>query len=279
VGLIGIDGAGKTTLATELERQLTVRGVDAIRMSRRQFLKSTPRDFAGSTVTALYEGALRTLYGFAGLDDGTVLGEQFPPLAGEILADEFEKLLNTAVIVKNNPAGLIASMLSETAGCIAFREAIIRPQLEAGRAVIEDTHGIKMVVKLYLLGMSVTEPQSAARPQFDAALRAAIEILRPEADRSLPVLVRTDPQIAYQRRVLQYGQVGGMEHYGPAGRAIGRDSYMDLQSRSATIFEEIANEWRCLRVDLSADDRDHVLAAAADQIISSLSPRGTERYT
>ncbi|CAM4360732.1 hypothetical protein NONI108955_22560 [Nocardia ninae] len=274
VGLIGIDGAGKTTLAGELERRLSDQGVDAVRVSRRGYLKSSPPDFAGSTITALYEGALRTLYGFAGLADGRVLGEDFPPLAGEIMSDEFEKLLNTSEIVGNNPSALVASMLSEIAGSLAFRESIIRPHLAAGRVVIEDTHAIKMVIKLYLLGSSVSGDETQLQGELDAALRAGIDILRP-ADRTfLPVFVRTDPEVAYRRRLLQHGQVGGMEHYGPVGRAIGADSYLELQTRSQQIFEDIADRWACVRIDLSADDREYALTTAAEHISSALHDRG-----
>ncbi|MGW6460562.1 hypothetical protein ACWF94_32335 [Streptomyces sp. NPDC055078] len=270
IGLIGIDGAGKSTLAAELERRLTGRGVPTALLSRRQYLRTRPRDFAGDTVATLYEGSLRTLYGFAGLDGGGTLGDHFPPPAGPVMSSGFERLLDRAAITGNDPNALIASMLCEIAGHLAFREAVVAPAVRAGKVVIEDTHGIKMVVKLYLLAVALSDSGHRPDDSADAVLQAGMTALRPDPAVSLPVLVQVDPEVGYERRVAQHGRVGGMEHYGPVGRAIGRDSYIELQSRSQKIFDALGTQWNCLRVDLPPTDRESGLSAAVDQILAAM---------
>ncbi|AUY52533.1 hypothetical protein [Streptomyces sp. CB01881] len=270
IGLIGIDGVGKTTLAGELERRLTERGVPAVLLSRRQYLKTRPHDFVGDTMATLYEGSLRTLYGFAGLAGGGTLGDHFPPPAGPVMSADFERLLDGAAITGNDPHALITSMLCEIAGHLAFREAVVAPAVRAGKVVIEDTHGIKMVVKLYLLATSLAGSGDLSNQSLEAVLKAGITALRPDPAASVPVLVQVDPEIAYQRRVAQHGRVGGMEHYGPVGRAVGHDSYVELQSRSQKIFDEIGTLWGCLRVELPPQDREGGLRTAVDQILAAV---------
>ncbi|MGW1805476.1 hypothetical protein [Streptomyces sp. NPDC002078] len=278
IGLIGIDGVGKTTLAGELERRLTERGAQALLLSRRQYLKTRPRDFVGDTMAALYEGSLRTLYGFADLAEGGTLGDHFPPPAGPVMSAGFERILDAAAITGNDPHALIASILCEIAGHLAFREAVVAPAVRAGNVVIEDTHGIKMVVKLYLLAASLAGSREQLNDSLEAVLKAGITALRPDPATAVPVLVQVDPEIAYERRVAQHGRVGGMEHYGPVGRANGRDSYVELQSRSQKIFDEIATQWGCLRVDLPPHDREGGLRTAVDRILAAMDELGEGQY-
>ncbi|MFD0420784.1 nucleoside/nucleotide kinase family protein [Streptomyces parvus] len=274
IAFLGMDGVGKSTLAQELERRLTQRGRPVALLSRREYLKKQPDGFVGATITGLYEGSLRTLYGFAGLGDGGTLGERFPPPPADLMARDFEMLLDGAEITSNDPRALTASMLCEIAGHMMFRTAVVLPAVAQGQVVIEDTHGIKMVVKQYLLATSLLAPGDPLRARLDAVLELALELLRPaDAALSLAVVVHTDPEIAYERRIRQKGRVGGMEHYGPVGRAADRDSYLDLQSSSQKIFDRIGDRWDCLRADLTdARDQEQLTSTrrAVDDILAAV---------
>ncbi|WP_079193807.1 hypothetical protein [Streptomyces sp. CB02923] len=269
VALIGIDGAGKSTLAGALRDRLAARDEPAVLLSRRHYLKTRPEGFVGDTMAALYGASLRTLYGFADVAGGGQLGRSFPPPAGDLLAPEFERTLNDAAITGNSPHALMASMLCEVAGHLMFRRAVVEPAVAAGRTVVEDTHGIKMVVKQYLLARSLLDPLDEARVSLDAVLELAMTLLQPPAQTSLPVLVRVAPEVAYARRVAQHGRVGGMEHFGPTGRPAGRESYLELQRDSQTVFEDIGKRWQCLDLDLSPSGEEDGVRAGVERILAA----------
>lgn len=264
IAFLGMDGVGKTTLAREVERRLAECGRSVARLSRREYLKKRPEGFVGDAMTGLYEASLRTLYGFAGLAGGGTLGDRFPAAPADLMAGDFEALLDGAEIRSNDVRALTASMLCEIAGHMMFRTAVVLPAVAQGRVVIEDTHGIKMVVKQYLLAKSLVDAVDPLSEQLDSLLELAIDLLRPAgAPVSLPVVVHTAPEIAFERRVRQKGRVGGMEHYGPVGRPADRASYLDMQVRSQRIFDTIGDRWDCLRVDLT-DPQDQAMPTATD---------------
>lgn len=273
IALLGIDGVGKTTLTAELHRRLADSGVDAVRLSRREYLKRRTPGFVGETTRTLYEASLRTLYGLARLPEGRILGDSFPAPPGDVMAPDFEALLDSAPIQGNDPRALTASMLCEIAGHTVFRATVVLPAVAQGKVVIEDTYGIKSVVKLYLLTQALLTSGDPLLAQARSILDMAVDLLRPGGAPSLPVLVHAKPEIAYERRVRQKGRVGGMEHYGPAGRTASRASYLELQERSQHLFDEIGDRWDCMRVDLTdtgPGGEPVSVRTAADEIVAAV---------
>ncbi|MER8119061.1 hypothetical protein [Streptomyces sp. NPDC094031] len=267
ISFLGVDGSGKSTIARALCKELAAAGRKVRILSRRDYLRDQPQGHVADVNRALYDAGLRSLYSFARTDEGQVLGEWLPGPSEDLRASALEQKLNAARISANDPQAITAAALSEIAGSLVYYTSVVRPELDRGTVVIEETHPLKMVTKLCLIASQTASDEGHGRAAV-TALRSATMVLAPDPFRDVPVLVRCDPQRAYDRLITARGGLGVLEHHGLAGRGTGREAYMDLMVRVQEAFEDVAQSWRCVVVDSDDEDQDRSVKRAVETILA-----------
>ncbi|MFF9785716.1 hypothetical protein [Streptomyces nigrescens] len=267
ISFLGVDGSGKSTIAEALYKQLAAAGRDTRLLSRRDYLRGQPQGHVADANRAFYDAGLRALYSFARTDDDRALGELFPAPPGDLRDGALEEELNSARITTNDPQAITAAALAEIGGRLVYYASVVRPELDRGTVLIEETHPLKMVTKLCLVASQITSDEHHARAAV-TALRSATMVLAPDPFRDVPVLVRCDPQRTYERLIASRGGLGVLEHHGLAGRGTGREAYLDLMVRVQEAFEDVAQNWRCVVVNNDDGDQDRSVKRAAEAILA-----------
>ncbi|MFJ4741161.1 hypothetical protein [Streptomyces sp. NPDC088775] len=266
ISFLGVDGSGKSTIARALREKLAAADRKVRILSRRDYLREQPSGHVADVNRTLYDAGLRSLYSFARTDKGQALGELLPGPPGDLRSSALEQKLN-AVRISADSQAITAAALSEIAGSLVYYASVVRPELDRGTVVIEETHPLKTVTKLCLLASQIASDERHGRAAV-TALRSATMILAPDPFRDVPVLVRCDPQRAYDRLIAARGGLGVLEHHGLAGRGTGREAYLDLMTRVQEAFEDVAQSWRCVVVDSDDESRYRSVKRAVETILA-----------
>jgi hypothetical protein len=143
------------------------------------------------------------------------------------------------------PSGLLAALLVEFAGNVVLHAEVIRPAVDRGEVVIQETYPYKHVLKEYLVTAEASRRSDA--PSYSAAevdaLFAMVERffaneLRPD----LGLLMDGPVELAYRWRMRQSGRTGILEDFRIAGTP-GHEGFIRLQSESAHHYRRFARDW------------------------------------
>lgn len=241
LAFLGIDGVGKTTLANRLVAELTGRGVKVRKVSWRDTV-SVP----GATswpVDALQEvwlDTFRLLFGGARTDDGEPL--RLPRTFAQWHAEGWEDRLATTRTAQADRSGPLAAALAELAGNLVLTDSFIRPLVEQGYTVVQETFPYKHVLKELLVAGHISAEESFA------GLVAVLEVMTREvfsSDMMQPdvgVHVVGTAEQAYRWKMAQSGRLGVLEDLSAAGRD-GEQSYITLQTQTAGYFTRACAQW------------------------------------
>ncbi|OZM75128.1 hypothetical protein CFN78_02895 [Amycolatopsis antarctica] len=268
-------------MAAAVAAELRATGHTVVTPSWNEYLRpgsdlraSLLRPLLTSTVGALYAGA-RDSEGIAVLDTLASRGKNLVSDAGEPLVTERD--LGRLDIASNRPESLLAAGLSMLAAQLLMHELVVRPALAEGCTVIQDSHGIKAVVKSIVLADRSLPRNSDAEPvrEFRSFLWSC---LRTWAAPSMGVLLTGDPRTALQRKTAAR-DLTFTEHFGLTG-AGGESSFVSFQERLQDELRVLAGGAGWTEVTVRGGTKDESVSATVDVVLAMMAtpvPSGAGR--
>jgi len=149
--LLGIDGVGKSTIAAALREHLDAIGCESVIASWSSASRNHPNAFERGCMGDVLYTAFRCMYAQATIP-GVEIHKLFPPTAEEFFRhDSLRDQVLDLPVTDNAAWGLLAGALTEIAGNFMHRYMDVVPKLQTGKMVIQETFGLKHLVKdLYL---------------------------------------------------------------------------------------------------------------------------------
>lgn len=253
IALMGIDGAGKTSLVEHLRQALAESGLECVDASKQPAIRSvrSNQGFPARSLERLWLELWRLLLGGGHSDHvpaDTAIPLQFTEQT-RVASDWIEAALPGQVVGVRR-SGPVACALTELAIDQIIRAEIIAPILDRGAVAINDNFGFKPTVKNICVAREISDDivTNDALDQFEMLLRAAYSL--PFLQPDIGFLLDVDPQQAYQWRMRQDGRVGLNEDLWLAGQR-GEASFLALQTTMAALLRELANDWgwHVLKID------------------------------
>ncbi|MGW7074687.1 hypothetical protein [Streptomyces sp. NPDC054866] len=250
ISLLGIDGIGKSTLSEHLVGDLRDRGLTVRPVSWRGMLDAELQTWPQEALRTMWMDTFRLLFGGA-VEGGRhiALPERYEDWREERTEDRLHDLAVTA----SSPSGPLAASVVEFAGNIVLYSEVIRPALERGEVVVQETFPYKHVLKEYLLASELSQGPDAAPyslDEIDSLFSSFEEFFGGALSPDLGVLVDGPVELALEWRLRQSGQVGVLEDLRTAGLP-GNAGFIKLQSISARRFHDFARKhgWRIHMVE------------------------------
>lgn len=243
LSFLGVDGIGKTTLARAVAELLRDRGVPVRMVSWRQDLEQDCDDVVWPRVALeqLWLETFRLLYG--GADDGEN-PLRLPRDYRQWQAGRWEDVLASGRTSRARQAGPLAAAFVELAGNIVLSAESIRPAVERGEVVVQETFPYKHILKELLIarrfGSGALGEVAEHTEDFVASMFSS-PLFQPD----IGVLLDGPTELAYRWRTAESGHVGVTEDFGVAGER-GERAFHALQEQSAESFRRVAKEWNWL---------------------------------
>lgn len=274
IALMGIDGAGKSTIARGLARSLrdSGRNVEIVSYKRAMLGADPP---TSSILAHVAFASLKCQYAEAVGVDAAVdldallgvgdLGESFPAA---------EQRLRSVPIEHNSARPFLSSALLEIVGGL-WIHSYVESRLRAGVAVIDESYAFKHAMKNVLFAQSMSLPGSpihvAAQRVLDSARSLFGTILQPVHG----YWIDTDPTLALRWRTLAGEAATPFENYGLAGGG-GDGAFLAMQNDSQLIFETVARDWKWQRITMHDVPRHENVSRVVATIEKSVAvpPRG-----
>ncbi|MFH9005881.1 hypothetical protein ACH4E5_21960 [Streptomyces afghaniensis] len=260
IALMGIDGAGKSTIAVELAKALRTTGREVEIINFKRAMAGADPAVAGVLFHVAF-AALRAQYAEAVPADP--LSDLDALLARDDDSAKFaqtEDRLRAVPVERNAPRPLLSSAVLEIVGGF-WVQAYVESRLRAGVVVVNDSFGYKHALKNALLAQRLSEPGSpvhdAARRVLETARSLFHALLRP----TYGYWIDTDPRLALRWRAETGEVTTPFESYGLAGES-GDASFLAMQEDCRPAFREAAREWRWQRIALDDVPQQENIARA-----------------
>jgi hypothetical protein len=260
IALMGIDGAGKTTVAVELAQSLRNQGraVDIVSF-KRAMIGANPS--TSSILAHVAFASLKSQYAAAvpadsAADLGSLLSENdlgrfFP---------EAERRLRSVPIESNTALPFLSCALLEVVGGF-WVQAYIESRLQAGIGVIDESYAFKHALKNVLLAQRMSTRGSpvhvAAQGVLDTARSLFGSLLQPTHG----YWIDTDPLLALRWRTLAGETTTSFENYGLMGET-GEESFLAMQDDCRVAFESAARDWKWQRITMPDLPREENIGSA-----------------
>ncbi|MEU7829513.1 hypothetical protein [Nonomuraea sp. NPDC049129] len=210
IGLLGVDGVGKSTLTATLVARLEKEGYEVHVVSWRKWLQTAPPGLARDILLPMHGAAVRALFADARTADGLAGTDLLPPDIGlidnAILADLIAQNLHF-----NDGTGVLAAMQLEAAASVLLRKLVVEPALQRGCVVIQESYSYKQLVKQAEVAAHHLRMPRAAIVQLHITLADMMfNLCRP----SLGVFLTGDLRFAYECRIKDTRGLGPIEHLG-----------------------------------------------------------------
>ena len=214
----GIDGIGKSTVATAVAGELRSRGHRVVTPSWRDYLRPDPDDPRARVLGPPLLATLGALYAGARGQDGAALLETAPDGGRSLVSGTGVPWVTDDQrghgIASHSPDALLAAGLSMLSAQLLLNEVVVRPALAQGQMVVQDSYGAKAVLKSVLLAERALRAQDAGHRAPTELFRALIHACLRQPD--LPgvgVLLTGDPRDA-ERRKRDDDDITLTEHFG-----------------------------------------------------------------
>ena len=266
VALMGIDGAGKSSIAVELATALHGAGRPAEIVSFKRALAGTEPVTASILAHVAY-ASLKCQYAEAELAgdldveallSATDVGRSFP---------EAERRLRAVPVERNAARPFLSSALLELVGGF-WVQSYVEARLRAGVCVIDESYAFKHVLKNVLLAQRLAGPGSPVHAEAQRVLDTAVGLFDTLLGPAVGCWVDTEPELALQWRVKAGEETTAFENYGLLGET-GDESFLALQQDCRDAFAAAAERWGWLRVTMTDRPREDNLARALRQIAGS----------
>jgi thymidylate kinase len=196
----------------------------------------------------------------------------FPAAASDFFRHEtlHGQFLDLA-ITDNEAWGLLAGALTEIAGNFMHRYMDVMPKLQSGKIVIQETFGLKHLVKDLYLARTVAEkngnleflPLIAKLEELGETIYS--NVVAPEVG----IVVDGDPDAAIDRRIAQDGRAGWTEDMQLAGDP-GIESFRHMQHYTRRIFLDYASRRNWPVLTITDEDKQTSVRRSVDSIINTL---------
>lgn len=268
VGILGLDGAGKTTVAHGLTARLADQGYKSEFLRWRDIAAQVDRvEFPHITLRQLLVETWRSRYG--GAEDASSLRVQHgPPLYEDFTRAKLEQD-GTVSPVGVHRSGMATSAMLEFVADMLIQAEFINESASSGRIVVTESFGYKNVMKVLRVAGEV--PHDDLSGEIIARMRDFItdcystRYMQPD----IGIFLRVTPEECYRRITARRGGVGPVEDMGFAGRA-GRTSFMELQSALLAEYERMATQWGWHIVDGDGATAEEVLDAVNEIVVADV---------
>lgn len=237
---MGIDGAGKTTLARALRKELTGRGVEVVDVTWAGALAALPDGYPRTSIEQLGVEGWRLFYAGRTID-GRPVDELVPQLFSDFGASDLPRRIGEAE-GQAHQSGVITSALVEMAGHFLLQSAVAAPVIERGGVALNDGFGLKNVLKCLRLAEQMPNGQVPAQTLRALAEQVTAVFSVPFLQPDVGILLDADPRLSYEWRMAQNGRLGAGEDLEFAGRP-GRETYLSFQGALAAEYRSAAERW------------------------------------
>lgn len=267
LALMGIDGAGKSTIAAALAGSLRAEGrsVEIVSFKRAMagadpVTSSILADVAYASLKSQYAEAVLTDAGggLAAVLSATDGGQAFPAV---------ERRLRSVPVERNAARPFLSSALLEVVGGF-WVQAYVEARLRAGVSVIDESYAFKHVLKNVLLAQRSSAPGSPLHVEAQGVLDTASSLFGTLLAPAHGCWVDTDPQLALRWRTKAGGETTAFENYGLLGE-IGDESFIALQEDCRLGFGDAARRWGWQRITMDDLPREENLGHALRLISGS----------
>lgn len=268
VSLLGIDGAGKTSVANALAHYVREKGRDAHIVSWKHVIP-VPGYVPGVTLSSISMAAYKLQFSAATPLSNTC---DLPNLLHQDSVQEFfqvsEPSLRDSRIGSNSAYPFISAAMLEIAGNFYLHHAHIRSLMMGDCVVIEESSGFKHAVKNALLAIRLAEGSQALLDEAHRIIKFASQVfgvsLKPDAG----FWVDADPHLAVHWRAKSGVLDTNFENYGLAGDASA--SFLEMQTDCRTHFLEFAERWSWTRIHMPDKPKDANVQVALDRICTTI---------
>lgn len=240
LALMGIDGAGKTTLARALRQELTDRGVNVVDVTWAGAVAALPGGYPRTSIEQLGVEGWRLFYAGRTID-GRPVDELVPQLFSDFGASDLPRRIGEAE-GRAHQSGVITSALVELAGHFLLQSAVAAPVIERGGVALNDGFGLKNVLKCLRLAEQMPDGPVPAQTLRRLAEQVTAVFSLPFLQPDVGILLDADPQLSYEWRMAQNGRLGAGEDLEFAGRP-GRETYLSFQGALAAEYRSAAERW------------------------------------
>jgi hypothetical protein len=268
VDILSIDGFGKKSLIPGVEERCASAGLPITRVSwQRVLTKATSSGRLGEYPYNELERLWLELFPvfFA---DASVAGRRLE------VPDSFEELaehnlmgqLRPAKITGMRPASPLATGWLEVAGHTLLHDAVVRPLITEGHVVVQESLGVKNVIKSLFMAEFGAPDQTAA---LAATRHYVLEYFGRALAPRLGIYLKEDPEAVLA--VKGADAIGVFDNFSAFGGDPGQ-TFLDLQYRCASEFEEFASAHGWVTVDVrdtSSSGREAAADALADAILAA----------
>lgn len=267
VGILGIDGSGKTTLANGLTERLAARGHSPEFVRWRDIAAQVDRtDFPYVPLRQLLVETWRTRYG--GATDAPSLEVQHGPSSYEdFMRAGFDR--GPANPVGVHRSGVVATAMFEFTAELLIHAEVIAERLAAGKIVVTDSFGYKNVIKMLRVANEIPHgdvPKDLIVRMCDFIADAySSEFLQPDVG----IFLKVTPDECYRRITAHRDGIGSVEDMGFAGRT-GRESYIELQASLLAEYEQLATSWGWHIVDVSESSAAETLDVVSEIVLADI---------
>lgn len=237
VALLGIDGSGKSTVASALRAEAAKQGREAVDAGTEAVLAQAKR----------------------------CDGEPWTTLAR--IADEGWRLY----LQEPTQASVLTSGLLEHTACHLVRAQVIEPALRRGAVVVSDSFPLKNIVKTLRAAQHMPGPQAGAIDHLVDALTAALgdPFLQPH----IGLLLDADPELTHRWRTAQRGELEPGADLAVAGRP-GRESFLEFQGALAVEYRAAADRWGWHVLPVDGRPASETASAAVEILSAHPGPQG-----
>jgi hypothetical protein len=270
IALMGIDGAGKSTIAAALAEALRARGRTVEIASYKRAMAGASQPTSGILSHVAF-ASLKSQYAEAVSIQRA--GELASLLADDDLSwsvPQAEGRLRQVPVERNAARPFLSSALLEIVGGV-WVQAYVESRLQAGVDIIDESFAFKHAMKNVLFARRIAAPGSAvheaARGVLDLAVSLFGEVLRP----TYGYWVDTEPKLAWRWRTLSGDETTPFENYGLIGER-GDEAFLAMQEDCRRVFETAARSWRWRRIAMSDAPRDEGVARVLEAIMGTALP-------
>ena len=276
IALMGIDGAGKSTLVAELRRVFGDQGREVVPVTWEAAVaaaKGNRTAYPVATLEMLGVEGWRLMYAAPDHPERTYYEDIPRWIAEEGPRGMIAKLPTDPV--GGHQAALVTSALLEMVGHQLVQAEVVQPALARGAVTLSDGFGFKNVVKVLRMAqlMPGAFPAGTLDMLLDCTMRTFGDaFMQPD----IGLLLDADAALTYDWRMSQEARLGPAEDLSLAGRP-GRESYLEFQAALAKEYRAAAEAWGWHVLPVDGRPQAQTVTEALDVVLAGATDR--DRHT
>jgi hypothetical protein len=264
ISLMGIDGAGKTSIAMALADLLKRKGYVAEVVSWKSVMSGSDAMVGKILAHHAMTSSKLQLFKASAFDSKTNL-EALLSEEGFSQFRQTEQVMRQIPIERNEAFPFLSAALLELSGSVFLHHAYLSERIKDGRVVIEESCGFKHVLKNVLLAQRLAIEGTSVHMAAKAVLENAQLFFGSLLRTSHGYWIDTDPHTALEWRIRHGEPTTNFENYGLSGTESG-GSFLAMQHDCRRVFALAAKEWRWARLEMLNRPKEANIRAAIETI-------------